>query len=123
MKKIKFPKKLRRDWLKALRSGKYEQCQGELKDSSINGSFCCLGVLGKILKIDDKDLEGKGDLTSKGFEFKHTIKFPKALVQFNKKKKTRKNTDFCNHLISMNDDNYDSFNTIADYIEEKTVGV
>lgn len=122
MKKIKFPKKLRRDWLKALRSGEYEQCDGELR-SEYNKSYCCLGVLGKVLKLKDEDLNGKGDLTSKGFEFKHTIKFPKALVQFNKKKKTRKNTDFCNDLISMNDDNYDSFNTIADYIEEKTVGV
>lgn len=32
----------RRKWVKALRSGKYEQGRGLLKDSQ--GAFCCLGV-------------------------------------------------------------------------------
>ena len=34
---------LKRKWLKALRSGEYEQCEGQLHIK--NGGYCCLGVL------------------------------------------------------------------------------
>lgn len=40
---IKMPAKLKKKWLKALRSGEYGQIDGHLCDG--NGSFCCLGVL------------------------------------------------------------------------------
>jgi len=33
-------------WVNALRSGEYRQCKGKLSDGK--GSYCCLGVLGKI---------------------------------------------------------------------------
>lgn len=33
------------EWANALRSGKYEQCTGSLRD---NGKFCCLGVIDEI---------------------------------------------------------------------------
>ena len=36
-------KQLKRKWLKALRSGKYEQGQGLLR--TVDNKFCCLGVL------------------------------------------------------------------------------
>jgi hypothetical protein len=39
-------KKIAMDWVKALRSGKYEQGQGTLKTE--DGKFCCLGVLREI---------------------------------------------------------------------------
>lgn len=35
-------RKLREDWVTALRSGKYQQGQGKLKDGT---DYCCLGVL------------------------------------------------------------------------------
>lgn len=35
-------KLIKSQWLQALRSGKYEQCKGSLKDK---GAYCCLGVL------------------------------------------------------------------------------
>ena len=43
-------KKIKRRWLRALRSGKYTQCKGSLhiKDDG----FCCLGVLCDILRKD-----------------------------------------------------------------------
>lgn len=35
-------KRIRTQWVKALRSGKYKQGRGQLKDGN---TFCCLGVL------------------------------------------------------------------------------
>lgn len=50
---------VKRRWLEALRSGRYEQANGYL---SINGGYCCLGVLcevavedGVIYRYDDDD--------------------------------------------------------------------
>ena len=38
--------KIKTKWLKALRSGKYQQAEGTLKVVDANGkSYCCLGVL------------------------------------------------------------------------------
>jgi len=47
MKKYKLPKKLRKDWLKVLRSGEYEQCSRELRNE-YETSYCCLGVSCKV---------------------------------------------------------------------------
>jgi len=38
-------KSIMETWVRALRSGKYNQCKGQLKN---NNSFCCLGVLTDI---------------------------------------------------------------------------
>lgn len=46
--------KAKRDWVAALRSGKYEQGKDSLL--SDNG-YCCLGVLCKLQGIDDAHLE------------------------------------------------------------------
>lgn len=122
MSKIKFPKKLRSKWLKALRSNNYMQGDGLLRNPC-DESYCCLGVLAKEAGIDDSELDNIGDFTGREFKFDLITKIPKSLVQYNIKKKTRKNTKFCDILISMNDDGDDTFNEIADYIEQKTVGV
>lgn len=50
----KMDPKVKKAWIKELRSGKHKQCKGKLKRTSkINGdSFCCLGILQeKVLKI------------------------------------------------------------------------
>lgn len=51
MSEFKLPKKVKNTWLKALRSGKYKQCTGQLAQRSLRGrggvggySHCCLGV-------------------------------------------------------------------------------
>ncbi len=48
-------KALKAKWLKALRSGRYEQATGKLK--STDGGYCCLGVLCNVMgakwKLDD----------------------------------------------------------------------
>ena len=42
---------IKREWVAALRSGKYEQGDGELRDPfKVTEKFCCLGVLCDILK-------------------------------------------------------------------------
>lgn len=50
-------RKLAMKWVKALRSGKYKQGSGRLRD--LNNNYCCLGVLcevaGKKAKINASD--------------------------------------------------------------------
>lgn len=38
----KLKSKIKKAWIKALRSGEYKQCRNKLKDGE---SYCCLGVL------------------------------------------------------------------------------
>ena len=38
----------REQWIEALRSGKYEQAKGILRDVDDNNKFCCLGVACEI---------------------------------------------------------------------------
>lgn len=52
-------KEIKQKWLEALKSGKYEQGSGLLRD--LNNRFCCLGVLCDVLqepatKCDDSYL-------------------------------------------------------------------
>lgn len=46
-------KTLKTKWVKALESGRYEQCEDSLK--SAFGGYCCLGVLRKIMHPESKD--------------------------------------------------------------------
>jgi len=50
------PKSVYNIWIKALRSGKYEQTNGRLKTPAIHSeeydSFCCLGVLCDLAATD-----------------------------------------------------------------------
>jgi hypothetical protein len=48
---------IKKKWVKALRSGKYEQGRGNLKNS--DGQFCCLGVLCDLYQQEHKDVEWK----------------------------------------------------------------
>jgi hypothetical protein len=41
------PEQIRKEWAEALRSGKYKQGKGMLRDEC--GGMCCLGVLHKII--------------------------------------------------------------------------
>lgn len=41
--------KLKKEWVDALRSGKYKQTRGKLKSRA--GGFCCLGVLCEVMGI------------------------------------------------------------------------
>lgn len=58
-KKYQLPKKPAEKWLKALRSGKYNQGEGTLYQ---NGEYCCLGVFAHANGISNKKMEGYGVL-------------------------------------------------------------
>lgn len=51
-----LPKAVKREWVSALRSGKYRQIDNQLTDGA-NG-YCCLGVLCKVLGKTDGDMLG-----------------------------------------------------------------
>ena len=118
----KMNQEIKEQWVKALRSGKYEQTDGALCRVSENGKerFCCLGVL--------FDVAG-GEV---GGEWKHTVKaytglgwdaqvgdevsmdfVPTKFKQFVKlpKKAQRR-------LIHLNDAEGKSFDEIANWIEK-----
>lgn len=103
--KNKLPKKLKRDWIKALRSGKFKQGQCRLWNKEEN-TYCCLGVLGTLCgvkKLSDKSQEeflGKGH---PGY-----TKVPEVV---------RGESKIAMELANKND-NGSSFSEIADYIEE-----
>jgi hypothetical protein len=44
---------IKNKWVAALKSGKYQQCQGRLRNDN---AFCCLGVLCDILDKDKWEL-------------------------------------------------------------------
>jgi hypothetical protein len=56
-------KTIKTKWVKALRSGKYMQAEGQLKDA--DGGFCCLGVLTDICRKESKSKKGWNSFISK----------------------------------------------------------
>lgn len=99
----KMKPSIRDRWIKALRSGKYEQTTGTLchfdSASSEPISYCCLGVLTHILKDPNGDL-GNCSLLSEEIL-----------------KKTGLTNPVQEKLANLNDDSKWSFNRIASYIE------
>ena len=85
-------REVRDNWVKALRSGEYEQGEMNLKD---RGKYCCLGVLGEINGVD---LDTPADGRYAAIEPFHA---PYDWMKF----------------ASMNDCGLYDFNQIADYIE------
>lgn len=82
---------LKAKWVKALRSGEYQQCRMTLRKSvDGNTSHCCLGVLNEVRGV-------KNDPS--GY-----IDFPNLVGDWQ-------------ILARMNDEQGKSFNQIADYIE------
>lgn len=94
---------LKQKWIKALRSGKYQQGRYKLYSRKQYGEYyCCLGVLRHINDPSDERM-GKGVLTIKQLE-----EFDLSISAQEK-------------LARMNDNGY-SFNQIADFIEENVRG-
>ena len=98
--------KIKRKWIKALRSGRYKQGQEFLlKDNR----YCCLGVLCKVLRKDIAQSKPKnGEETLSGELLKLT-----GLTS----EQQNKLADM-NDSITRDDGRNTSFKEIADYIEE-----
>lgn len=101
-------KKLKKAWVKALRSGKYAQGCGSLKKNEDGGTkYCCLGVLCDIKAKQTKKAfatYARGNVCLKA-SFRDRI----GMVENSEE----------DVLISMNDDHVNSFQEIADFIEAK----
>lgn len=102
-------------WVFALRSGKYTQGRGALKNKY--GAYCCLGVLCDISALGSWDgLEG--------FSSTYTVRNEEALTQLPESvvrwaDMRSKNGDFPKEsLMRLNDQEKNSFSEIADVIEK-----
>lgn len=98
MEKPKLPKELGEPWVKALRSGEYEQTTGQLERG---GRYCCLGVYCKVNNIK-LFIDGISAVDFRGYSF-----LDKYL-----------GSQMVTELYLLNDAGGSSFNQIANYIEE-----
>jgi len=121
-------KKIKRKWIKALRSGKYNQGLGALcqrqdyprEDDKgkvtyvTEDAFCCLGVLVNITcGFDGDDNGGELAYLKTGKKSKTYGELPKNL-----RKEFGISKEEMNTLMDMNDFHEANFDKIADYIED-----
>lgn len=96
---------IKRDWIEALRSGKYKQGTGRLHGA--DGSFCCLGVLCHVALYGDWTFSYKLNcwtiINKYGTLPRNLVDQIGVMAQ--------------DKLIRMNDSNV-TFREIADWIEE-----
>lgn len=118
LKEVKFPKNIKKAWIKALRSGKYKQGKGTLF-FPLHKKYCCLGVLTRVcgIRTDSRLLIDNSDIT--------TIDLKKYHLSKEKLKKFKTVHSYFNlyrqiesRLMKMNDDEERNFNEIADYIDK-----
>lgn len=112
-------KKVKRKWLKALRSGEYSQGYSRLVDEDDN--FCCLGVL---CDLHARETGGSWDEDAGEFYYKgNTGVLPKAVVEWAGLDKADPWLPVCgidrdkSSISFVNDIGY-NFKRIADLIEE-----
>lgn len=105
----KMNPKIKHDWLKALRSGKYKQGRHALRNYNEEGSdYCCLGVLCDVL-------DPSGWIPEKNthkFAKKNERVFYKKAIEIGLTSPTQ------NFLMERNDNGYWNFNKIANWIEK-----
>ena len=108
-------------WVKALRSGEFLQAQGTMVD---NDSYCCLGVLATILGaeiMENRNGEGvvvKEHLAIDGIEVDN---MGIVLDGAGNNLLGGLPVDVIQVLVNMNDQDGESFDSIADYIEETLI--
>lgn len=98
-------KELEESWVKALRSGEYEQGQGALCN---NGQYCCLGVLaeitGNLKPYQDTPYKSMGQYVFfPGMDFFQEVGL----------------SDWDGYTLAEMNDGGSTFKEIADYIEKK----
>lgn len=109
-------KSIKKQWLKDLRSGNYDQTQGQLCEVGSNkckAKYCCLGVLGRsIKKIKALPVKHNRDGTliyKNDFEDVRLPENLRAAIGMNDMTQEK--------LMEMNDEEHADFKTIADWIE------
>jgi hypothetical protein len=118
---VVFPKEFREAFLEALRSGRYVQGSGALAKQVVGHpiEWCCLGVACHVAGIPvDKlfHMEYPHEINIReGWRAVDTSSIPEALM-------TEDIDDYPMQLAGLND-NGKSFEEIADYIEQTSIGV
>ncbi len=109
---VRLPKRFKRKWLKALRSGKFEQGRGDLEKKNLEGesTYCCLGI---ACRIQHPRIKIKGGWIDKeNFKRLRDIDVPEIL------KGDGESNQVVEKLADMNDSGK-SFAEIADFIEKE----
>lgn len=106
-------KEIKAKWVPALRSGKYQQCQGLLKHADGNDqcTFCCIGVLVDVMELgwevhDPYSYKIASTVASV------TNLTPEAMLR------AGLTVEQESELVDMNDSGMASFDEIADWIED-----
>jgi hypothetical protein len=100
--------KIKRKWLKALRSGKYKQGTGALRS---DGSYCCLGVL---CDVAGAEWVGSEDGDAAAWAGQWSAQDLPASLRIH----TGLSWPDTHHLMVMNDECEESFSAIANWIEK-----
>ena len=98
-------KTIKQLWIKALRSGKYQQGQTILR--SLDNKFCCLGVLCDILESNNW----------KRNHFYYAIRDNSATLPDDTQDRCKIDRYSTGTLMQLNDREKADFNQIADWIE------
>ena len=108
-------KQIKEDWIKALRSGDYEQTRGNLHD--MENKFCCLGVLCDLAVKSGVDIDI--DRNNHGYITydKNSGNLPRYVRKWSGIIDNLEDSSSLYTLMSLNDHG-SSFNIIADKIEE-----
>lgn len=109
-------KKYADKWVKALRSGKYKQGKGNLRNS--DDTYCCLGVLCDIVDNTKWNKDKFGSVSYKIGKYSETAGAPEKVMKLTGLQDAL-GTNFKDNdcLAYMNDRNV-SFRLIANYIEK-----
>ena len=106
--------KVKAKWLKALRSGEYDQTIGRLLRRTPEGDkFCCLGVLCNLYA---QEHPGTGFRKEDMSFFNEIYNLPPEVADW-AALVYKQVSDSC-HLVVMNDDDKKNFNQIANWIEK-----
>lgn len=114
----KLPKAFKNKWVKALKSGKYNQGKSCLKEKNEYGEFqfCCLGVAADLIGL--KPVLGYSTVFIGGMKFKGENLNTSPLRGYTKLPEILwGNEGIPKKLADMNDCG-DTFEEIADYIQE-----
>lgn len=109
----KMNPEIKNRWTKALRSGKYKQGKGLLRDSE--DRYCCLGVLCDVVK-SDLGLEWESFMGCYSIE-NYEASLPDTIVKFTGVNSTGYYGKV--RLVLMNDRDGYTFNEIAEVIEKE----
>lgn len=102
----KLPKRLKTKWVKALRSGEYNQGETDLYNTK-EDSYCCLGVLGRCVGIPVERLDN-----GTGIFGKEDMEVPKPFIG------DVDENPLVDKLTDLNDISRKSFKYIANWIEK-----